>query len=74
MTLEAIKLFLSVPKMAFVIAADEALVRAAIAQHFDASQQEVGWPATTSRRSSRSRSRSLPSGRATPRPSIGVER
>lgn len=39
MTLEAIKLFLSVPKMAFVVAADEALVRAAIARHFDASQQ-----------------------------------
>jgi hypothetical protein len=31
MTLEAIKLFLSVQKMAFVIAADEALVKAAIA-------------------------------------------
>jgi hypothetical protein len=39
MTLEAIKLFLSVPKMAFVVAADETLVRAAIARHFDASQQ-----------------------------------
>lgn len=39
MTLEAVKLFLSVEKMAFVIAADESLVRAAIARHFDASQQ-----------------------------------
>lgn len=39
MTLEAVKLFLSVEKMAFVIAADEALVRAAIARHFDESQQ-----------------------------------
>ena len=39
MTLEAIKLFLSVQKMAFVIAADEALVKAAIARHFDPSQQ-----------------------------------
>ena len=39
MTLEAIKLFLSVKKMAFVIAADEALVKAAITKHFDASQQ-----------------------------------
>lgn len=32
-TLEAIKLFLSVPKMAFVLAADEALVRASINLH-----------------------------------------
>jgi hypothetical protein len=39
MTLEAIKLFLSVPKMAFVIAADEAAVKAAITKHFNASQQ-----------------------------------
>lgn len=38
MTLEAIKLFLSVEKMAFVIAADEVLVRAAIARRYDASQ------------------------------------
>ncbi|CAN5717052.1 KAP family P-loop domain protein [soil metagenome] len=38
MTLEAIKLFLSVQKMAFVVAADEALVKAAIARHFDSSQ------------------------------------
>jgi hypothetical protein len=39
MTLEAIKLFLSVKKMAFVIATDEALVKAAITKHFDPSQQ-----------------------------------
>jgi hypothetical protein len=39
MTLEAIKLFLSVQKMAFVVAADEALVKAAIARYFDTSQQ-----------------------------------
>jgi KAP family P-loop domain len=37
--LEAIKLFLSVEKMAFVVAADEALVKSAIARHFDPSQQ-----------------------------------
>lgn len=35
MTLEAIKLFLSVEKMAFVIAADEMSVKLAIARHFD---------------------------------------
>jgi hypothetical protein len=35
MTLEAIKLFLSVEKMAFVIAADEMPVKLAIARHFD---------------------------------------
>lgn len=39
MTLEAIKLFLSVKKMAFVIATDEALVKAAITKHFEPSQQ-----------------------------------
>jgi hypothetical protein len=39
MTLEAIKLFLSVEKMAFVVAADEALVKLAIARHFDRDQQ-----------------------------------
>ena len=35
MTMEAIKLFLSVEKMAFVIAADELPVKLAIARHFD---------------------------------------
>lgn len=35
MTMEAIKLFLSVEKMAFVIAADELPVKHAIARHFD---------------------------------------
>jgi GTPase SAR1 family protein len=39
MILEAIKLFLSVQKMAFVIAADEAAVKAAITKYFDGSQQ-----------------------------------
>lgn len=34
-TLEAIKLFLSVPKMAFVLAADEDLVRASVDKHLD---------------------------------------
>jgi hypothetical protein len=37
-TLEAIKLFLSVEKMAFVVAADLRLVRLAIAQRFDGSR------------------------------------
>ena len=41
MTLEAIKLFLSVEKMAFVIAADEAPIRAAIARHFDRDERGV---------------------------------
>jgi predicted KAP-like P-loop ATPase len=68
MTLEAIKLFLSVPKMVFVVAADEALVRAAVARISMPVSREAGRPATTWRRSSRSRSRSLLSGRATPRP------
>jgi hypothetical protein len=35
MTMEAIKLFLSVEKMAFVVAADELPVKLAIARHFD---------------------------------------
>jgi hypothetical protein len=39
MSLEAIKLFLSVPKMAFVIAADGRLVELAIAQRFGTTQQ-----------------------------------
>jgi len=41
MTLEAIKLFLSVEKMAFVIAADEAPIKAAIARHFDRDERGV---------------------------------
>lgn len=41
MTLEAIKLFLSVKKMAFVIAADEAPIKAAIARHFDRDERGV---------------------------------
>ena len=41
MTLEAIKLFLSVEKMAFVIAADEAPVKLAIARHFDRDERGV---------------------------------
>ncbi len=39
MSLEAIKLFLSVPKMAFVIAADARLVELAIAQRFGTTQR-----------------------------------
>ena len=39
-TLEAIKLFLAVPRMAFVIGADERIVRYAIAQRYDTGKVE----------------------------------
>lgn len=43
--LEAIKLFLAVPKMAFVIAADERIVRHAIASRYAASRSGAAQPA-----------------------------
>ena len=53
-TLEAIKLFLSVDKMAFVIAYDREPVVQAIATRYEKAKNPRRWPATTSKRSCRS--------------------